>query len=299
MTTMRYLGVWRLLQGARSAAAAALALTILAFLGYATVFAQPALAFESLTVGDYIALADVPNSAEYDEALISLKAKSSNAKVVACSARKPESYTGKRELFAYAKGFGDATVTVTWTLRESAFNEKTGKVTQVKRKHSKSFDYSVREAAVKKQACDHIFAGKEYTLSGLFKGMRSLNHISYFSGQGKGAFTAGEGYTVNANGKKICFKEGASNLTLSYRYNGTTYPIRITAIHSQESLSNKVITAVKKLCYYPSSLKIKSVSLRSSKLYVSFSAVNLAGVRNNSRVCAYFDHGVFKFDKLS
>lgn len=299
MTMMWHPRTWYPLLKERNNPAAAFLLAILAFLVLAMMIVQPALASTSLEVGDYVALAGVPNSAEYDDALLGSKAKSSNTKAVSCSAKKPEGYSGKRELFAYARGFGDATVTVSWTLRESSFNEKTGKVTHIKRKHAKTFSYSVAKAVLNKRDCDHIFAGKDYTLSNLFKTMRSRTGLSYFSGQSKGVFMAGEGYTVSANGKKVRFKQGSSNLTLSYRCNGIAYPVRIAVVHSQETLSSKAITAVKKLCYYPSSLKVKSVSLRNSKLYVSFSAVNLAGVRNNSRICAYFDHGAFKFEKLS
>ena len=276
-----------------------LALALLAVLTLGATLSQAAYASTSLRVGDYVALAGVPNSAEYDDNLISLKAKSSNSSVVSCSAKKPEGYGGKRELFAYARGFGEASITVSWTLRESTYNEKTGKAAQATKKYSKAFDYSVKEASVKKACCDHLFTGKDYSLSDLFKGVRASTRLSYFSGQSKDTFIAGKGYSVSANGKKVRFEQQGSDLTVGFGHNGKAYPIYIAAVHSQDSLSNKVMTAVKKLCYYPSSLKVKSVSLRNSKLYMSFSAVNLAGVRNNSRVCAYFDHGVFRFEKLS
>lgn len=280
-------------------AAVAVLAAMLAYLAFSAMLAQPAFASSNLSVGQYVALAGVPNSSEYDEDLLSLKAKSSDSSVVSCSARKPEGYVGKRELFAYARGFGQATVTVSWTLRENVYNEKTGKSAQVKRKYSKSFEYRVLDAVVKKAHCDHLFAGSDYTLSGIFKGVRTTNHVSILSKQAKGSFTPGRGYSVSVGGKKVRFDSKCNDVVVNYSVDGATYPIRIAAIHSKESLSNKVVTAVKKLCYYPSTLKVKSASLRNGKLYVSFSAVNLAGVRNSSRVCAYFDHGTFKFEKVS
>lgn len=255
-------------------------------------------AASAMKVGEYRALSEVPCSSDYNDGLLSLKVKSSDTSVVSCGVRKPMGYTGNKEYYAHARGFGKATVTATWKVAETVFNPKTKKYSQKKKPYSKCFEFEVGEAFLATSKCDYLFSGSSYSLSSLFKKCRADNHVSYFPKQSNGAFVKGQGYSVVGNGKKIKFSQAGKGLSVLYKVKGKTYCIKVGAVHSKEFLKEKTIVAVKKAAYVPSSFKLKGVKMRGYKVVVSFSLVNLAGVTVTSKVSSCYQNGEFAYQKI-
>ncbi len=267
--------------------------------GGALLAEKPAYADTQLNVGTYVALKGVPNSSDYADGLLSLKVKSSNTKVVSCTVVKPEDYTGTKEYFAHARGFGQATVNATWKVAQNVYDKKSGKITQKTKSYSKTFKYSVESAKIKARYCDELYAGRSYSVSNLFKSCSDANGVTYLPGQTDGVFTAGAGYTVSSNGKKVSFDSAGKGIELHYEVDGVSYTISVGAVHSKESVASRVCKLVKKAAYIPTSFKLKSVGFQNGKVIVTFSLKNLAGVTKTSKVSAGFFNGSFKWEKVS
>lgn len=251
-----------------------------------------------LKAGEYRALSEVPGSSDYNDGLLGLKVKSSDTSVISCGVRKPSGYTGSKEYFAHAKGFGKATVTATWKVAETVFNAKTKKYSQKKRNFSKCFEFEVKEAALSASKCDYLFSGSSYSLSSLFKKCRADNHVSYFPKQSDGVFEKGQGYSVVGNGKKIKFSQAGKGLSVLYKVKGKTYRIKVGVVHSKESLKEQTIIAVKKAAYVPSSFRLKGVQMRGYKVVIRFSLVNLVGATVTSKVSSCYQNGEFAYQKI-
>ncbi len=270
-----------------------------AFVFSSLLFGLPsAHAVTQLSVGEYRALSGVPASSDYADGLLNFTVKSTDESVVSCSVTKPEGYTGSRECFAHARGFGSAKVTASWQVVENVYNKKTKKFKQKTKSYEKTFEFNVQQGKIKARYCDHIYAGKKYSISALFKSCAADNDVSYLPNQGDGTFVAGTDYSVTNDGKKVKFDKATSNITVLYQIGATTYPIKVAVVHSKDSVVSKITNIIKKAAYVPASFRIKSVGFSEGKVIVKFSLVNLAGVTKISKISAGFTKGSFKYERL-
>lgn len=272
---------------------------IVMFAGFCATHTTQAFASTQLKVGEYVALSGVPASSYYADGLLNLSVKSSDNSVVSCTVTKPEGYTGTREYFAHARGFGYATVKASWKVAENVYNKKTGKTSQKIKRYKKTFEYRVEQGNVKARYCDHIYAKKAYSISALFKSCRDANDVTYLPGQTDGVFIPGAGYSVSSDQKKVTFEKATSNVLVYYQIGSTMHSIKVAAVHSKDSVVSKVTAFIKKAAYIPTSFKLKSVGMSGGKVIIKFSLVNMAGVTKTSKVSAGFEKGGFKWEHVN